>query len=192
MYILPAFEICQIYIKSFLVSPTFVEQGGLSSHCGVWLFVCLLACLLVDRELNFNYDTRRLTRLISEINTRWLSYVVPLLLRKCRITEKRVQAWHNADKHFLLSHSIFQVKSNCNIVNRLWFQSFRYLPTAYVVRREGYVLTRVCLSVCPHLGGYPGQVQTGGYPSQVQLGGTPCRGYPTLDPPWQGGVPHLG
>ena len=59
------------------------------------------------------------------------------------------------------------------------------LPTAYVVRREGYVLTHVCPSVCPHLGGYPGQVQTegvggtparfdwGGYPSQVQVGGDP-------------------
>ena len=39
---------------------------------------------------------------------------------------------------------------------------FLFLPTAYVVRREGYVLTRVCPSVCPHLGGYPNQVQAGG------------------------------
>ena len=54
---------------------------------------------------------------------------------------------------------------------------FRLLPTAYVVRREGYVLTRVCPSVCPHPGGYPGQVQ-------------PAEGYPTLGTPhrtWPGG-----
>ena len=38
-----------------------------------------------------------------------------------------------------------------------------FLPTAYVVRREGYVLTHVCLSV-----------NTWGYPSQ----GVPHRGYP--------------
>ena len=79
--------------------------------------------------------------------------------------------------------------------------------------RECYVLTRVCPSthpsVCPHLGGYPGQVQTGGggYPSQVQAGGTPARsrqgvpqpgpagGYPTLGTPhqtWPGGYPTSG
>ena len=42
----------------------------------------------------------------------------------------------------------------------------RLLPPAYGVRREGYVLTRVCLSV--HRGG--GQVQPGGG-GQVQRGG---------------------
>ena len=53
----------------------------------------------------------------------------------------------------------------------------RLLPTAYVVRREGYVLTRVCPSVCPHPGG-------GGYPSQVQWGrGTPTGGTPPWVPP---------
>ena len=88
------------------------------------------------------------------------------------------------------------------------------LPTTYVVRREGYVLTRVCPSVCPHPGGggtlarssegYP----TSGTPSQTLLGvpqpggyptsGTPIRpgqGYPTLGttPPSDlaGGIPHL-
>ena len=63
--------------------------------------------------------------------------------------------------------------------------------------REGYVLTRVCPSVCPHLRG-------GGYPSQVQVGGgTPARsswGYPDWGTPlwvppcqtWQGGTPMGG
>ena len=86
------------------------------------------------------------------------------------------------------------------------------LPPAYVVRREGNVLTCVCPSihpsVCPRGGGDPGQVQTGGYPSQVLTGG----GYPsqvqmggwgggtlarsgwgdTLARSRQGGVPKVG
>ena len=70
-----------------------------------------------------------------------------------------------------------------------------FLPTAYVVRREGYVLTRLCLST-PGGGGFPGQVQMG----------VPCRGYPARGTPTSGtpspcqtwlvstlpGVPHLG
>ena len=58
-----------------------------------------------------------------------------------------------------------------------------FLPTAYVVRREGYVLTRVCPSVRPHLGGgYPGQVQAGRGVSQPgPAGGYPCQG---STPPW--------
>ena len=78
----------------------------------------------------------------------------------------------------------------------------RFLPTAYVVRREGYVLTRVCLSVHTWGGGYPGQVQMGGgcTPARSDGGGgqrgTLGRsrqgvpqpgpagvGYPTLGPP---------
>ena len=51
------------------------------------------------------------------------------------------------------------------------------------------VLTRVCLSVCPHPGGrYPGQVQMGS-------GGTPARGVPHLRYPpsnLASGVPLLG
>ena len=56
----------------------------------------------------------------------------------------------------------------------------QYLPTAYVVRREGYVLTRVCPSVCPHPGGvYPSQVQAGGgLPPPGPAGGYPCWGLP--------------
>ena len=65
------------------------------------------------------------------------------------------------------------------------------------------------LSVCSHLGGYPGQVQMGGYPCRgvptlgTPLGagqGVPCQGYPTLGTPHQtwlgctlsGGYPTLG
>ena len=73
------------------------------------------------------------------------------------------------------------------------------LPPAYVVRREGNVLTRVCPSVCPQ-GGYPypiilcnitqnsmGQTPRE-VPSWVQLGGArtggyPARGYPGRVPP---------
>ena len=90
-----------------------------------------------------------------------------------------------------------------------------YLPTAYVVRREGNVLTRVCPSFCLSTPGgvYPGQVQVGGYPCQGVphlwyppsdlAGGTPPRvppsdlagGYPTSSTPpppvrpGQGGYP---
>ena len=90
-----------------------------------------------------------------------------------------------------------------------------FLPTAYVVRREGNVFTRVCpsihQSVCPHLGrgGTPAQggtpprvspVRPGwgwGVPPQSDLaGGTPAGGYPTSGPPLSdlpgGGVPHVG
>ena len=56
------------------------------------------------------------------------------------------------------------------------------LPTAYVLRREGSVLTCVCPSVCPHLGGYPSWgVPHLRYPLSDLAKGVPC---------W--GVPHLG
>ena len=57
-----------------------------------------------------------------------------------------------------------------------------YLPTAYVVRREGNVLTRVCPSIClstPRVPPPPNQTWPGG-------GGPGRRGTPG------GGVPHLG
>ena len=52
-----------------------------------------------------------------------------------------------------------------------------------------YVLTRV-LSVCPHLGGYLGQVQAGGYPNQVRRrGGYPSQvGCPPRVPPARSGT----
>ena len=76
------------------------------------------------------------------------------------------------------------------------------LPTAYVVRPEGNVFTRVCPSihpsVCPHRGGgtpaRSRQGGVGGYPSQVQAGGTPMGyhlGYP-IGPGGYRRVPHLG
>ena len=53
--------------------------------------------------------------------------------------------------------------------------------------REGYVLTRICPSVCLSTGGYPGQVQMGGTPARSD-GGVPQPG-PTGT--W-GGVPPAG
>ena len=87
-----------------------------------------------------------------------------------------------------------------------------YRPLTDRVRstREGYVLTRVCtsihLSVCPHLGGYPGQVQPGGVPQPGGIppwippirpgrGGISWWGYPTSGTPhqtWLGGYPTSG
>ena len=71
-----------------------------------------------------------------------------------------------------------------------------FLPTAYVVRQEGYYLTRVCPSVCPHPGGTPAR-SSGGYPDGVPLWPGLTGGYPTLGTPypsrtWLGGVPYLG
>ena len=67
--------------------------------------------------------------------------------------------------------------------------------------REGYVLTRVCpsicLSVCPHLvGGTPARSRWG-VPQPGPGKVIPCSGVPHLSrvPPawtWHGGVPHLG
>ena len=82
-----------------------------------------------------------------------------------------------------------------------------FLPTAYVVRREGYVLTRVCLSV--HTGGGGGTParsrREGGTPARSSRGVPPARGYPTSGTPHlryppgsdlaggypDGGIPHL-
>ena len=103
-------------------------------------------------------------------------------------------------------------------VEKLPFDSHLFLPAAYVIRREGYVLTHVCPAVCPHLGGRgvprpgpdrggtPARSDGGGYPGQVQVGGAlarsggyPSQGVPHLWPPpcqsdmaGGGGVPHLG
>ena len=77
------------------------------------------------------------------------------------------------------------------------------LPTAYVVRREGNVFTRVCpsihQSVCPHREGvgYPSQVQLGGgTPARSSLGGYPDRGGTQGGIPphqtWTGGYPDQG
>ena len=78
---------------------------------------------------------------------------------------------------------------------------FFLLPTAYVVRREGNVFTRVCPSIhlSVHRGGTPPDQVGGGYPSQVQPGGTPARsswglphlarGVPQSGSAWGGGTP---
>ena len=94
------------------------------------------------------------------------------------------------------SRSIFHTRKVSLI---LFAEQPVFLPPAYVVRREGNVLTRVCPSIHPsinlsvHRGGYPYPImlcnisqnamgQLGGVPCQVQLGGVPCQvqpgGYP--------------
>ena len=77
-----------------------------------------------------------------------------------------------------------------------------FLPPAYVVRREGNVLTRVCPSICLSTGGVPIShnalqhfpechgADTEGVPCQVQLGGGyPARRGGTLPGGYPGGVP---
>ena len=84
------------------------------------------------------------------------------------------------------------------------------LPPAYVVRREGNVLTRVCPSICLSTGGVPishnalqhfpechGAVGGGGYPARSGQGGTlagggTLGGYPAGGVPWPGGYPGQG
>ena len=71
----------------------------------------------------------------------------------------------------------------------------RLLPTAYVARREGYVLTRVCPSVCLSTPGgvpWPGPDGRGGTPARSSEGyplGTPHQTWPGVS--LLGGVPHL-
>ena len=75
---------------------------------------------------------------------------------------------------------------------------YNLLPTAYVVRQEGYVLTRVCPSICLSWGGgtqpVPGSGGGEGVLYQVLTGGgggIPWPGYPWQGTPlgtWQGGT----
>ena len=52
-----------------------------------------------------------------------------------------------------------------------------FLPPAYVVRREGNVLTRVCPSVCPRGGGGQSSQQGGGWVSPARgVGGQSSQG----------------
>ena len=73
--------------------------------------------------------------------------------------------------------------------------NFRYLPIAYVVRQECYVLTRVCLSVHTY-GGTLARSRWGGGVPWPGPGGTPARGVPHLGHPspcraWLGGTPPV-
>ena len=52
-----------------------------------------------------------------------------------------------------------------------------FLPPAYVVRREGNVLTRVCPSICLSTGGYPYPIMLCNI-TQNAMGQTPVGGYP--------------
>ena len=88
-----------------------------------------------------------------------------------------------------------------------------FLPPAYVVRREGNVLTRVCPSICLSTGGgvpishnalqhFPechGAAGGGGYPARSSWGegypgggSTLAGGYPPRGVPWPGGYPGQG
>ena len=82
-----------------------------------------------------------------------------------------------------------------------FFTASGLLPPAYVVRREGNVLTRVCPSIIlsVHRGGYPYPIMLcnisqnamgqpgGGYPARFSRGGTLAWGVP-----WPGGYPGQG
>ena len=90
------------------------------------------------------------------------------------------------------------------------YKRLHLLPTAYVVRREGNVLTRVCPSFrlsTPRGVPWPGPGRKGGTPARSSwvphlgyspsdlAGGTPARGYPTSGTPhltWLGGTPAGG
>ena len=99
-------------------------------------------------------------------------------------------------------------------MSQLWLCQHRgLLPPAYVVRREGNVLTRVCSSIHPSIclsteGGVPishnalqhfpechGADTWGGYPARSSRGGTlpgpagegPCRGVPRYGTPLSSG-----
>ena len=124
---------------------------------------------------------------------------------------------------YALIRSLFTMHTcalqGCSVTFWIKYTIFWYLPPAYVVRREGNVLTRVCPSICLSTGGgYPYPImlcnitqnamgQTpGGYPypimlcniSQNAMGqtprGVPCQvqlgGYPARSS--QGGVPCQG
>ena len=76
-----------------------------------------------------------------------------------------------------------------SILRNVSASSVLLLPTAYVVRREGYVLTRVCPSIrlsTPRGGGTRARSRWGG-------GGTPARSDRRVPQPGPGGggVPHL-
>ena len=91
----------------------------------------------------------------------------------------------NSSNAMKLLPAIYRGKDREN--NYVWGLSIlcvASLPTAYVVQRKGYVLTRVCLSVQtgvprsgPDKGGYPSQVQMRRVPQP-----SPDRGVPRSGP----------
>ena len=80
-----------------------------------------------------------------------------------------------------VKHKVSELDDACDIA---------FITDCVRSTREGYVLTCVCLSICPQ-GGTParGGTPAGGYPCQVQLGGTPAWSNQGVTPCW--GVPHL-
>ena len=77
---------------------------------------------------------------------------------------------------------LHNLNSRCFLLNYL-------LPPAYVVRREGYVLTRVCPSVCPQGGGGGQSSWGGGGVSPAGRGVSPARGGVS---PARGGSANIG
>ena len=78
--------------------------------------------------------------------------------------------------------------------NDIWKLAF--LPTAYVVPREGNVFTRVCPSIHPSIclstsGGVPRPGPGGGVPQPGPAGGYPCGGTPPQVPPVRPGRVEL-
>ena len=116
-------------------------------------------------------------------------------VKDCNFLLNPTLTWSSCLFHILLIHLI-HLKHSCHadfasVGKVLCFRrilDFIILPTAYVVRREGNVLTRVCPSFCLSTPGgrYPGQIEAGGVPQpgpargDTPAGGYPCRGYPTL------------
>ena len=131
-------------------------------------------------------------------------------IQKSQSCHKGFQLFKNSFLRNILV-SKFSVDSNYSIGpgqsdnimgERQQYQQRVLLPTAYVVRPEGYVLTRVFPSVCPHphTGGTPARSRWGGgtqaRPSWGGGGGYPCQGgRPPWVPPHRtwlgGGIPHL-
>ena len=62
--------------------------------------------------------------------------------------------------------------------------TYQYLPTAYVVRRKGYVLTRVCLSV------HRGVHQSGPTRGVLPARGSPYQGVPPMGVLSSRGIPR--
>ena len=115
----------------------------------------------------------------------------PIFMRCLRQVDQNIRLATSPFVKSFICHcncSIFCIYKFTKSINvYLW----QFLPTAYVVRREGYVLTCVCPSVYPHLGGYPDQVQAEGCTLARSRWGYPDGGYPISSTPhwtWPGGT----
>ena len=85
------------------------------------------------------------------------------------------------------------------LCDHVTFPLGRHIALLILTDRVRGTMGRLCfdtyLSLCPHLGGYPSQVQTGGTPARSDRGCTPVRGCPPGVPRGQvrmGGTPARG